>query len=73
MTNVFIETLRLTCSRITEDDWAFFRQLQLSPQVMHYVSEAKSEEKINADFTARLPIWSPRSALFGLLRGEYGL
>ncbi|MCQ8230091.1 GNAT family N-acetyltransferase [Pantoea trifolii] len=61
-TKLHLETLRLTCSQITEDDRDFFRQLQLSPQVMHYIADAKSEEKIHADFTARLPLWSPRSA-----------
>lgn len=57
-----LETPRLTCSQIAEDDWDFFRQLQLSPHVMHHVADTKSEEKIHADFTARLPRWSPRSA-----------
>ena len=60
--NLHLDTPRLTCSQIAEDDWDFFRQLQLSPLVMHYVADAKSDEKIHADFTARLPRWSPRSA-----------
>jgi RimJ/RimL family protein N-acetyltransferase len=60
--NLHLDTPRLTCSQIAEDDWDFFRQLQLSPHVMHYVADAKSDEKIHADFTARLPRWSPFSA-----------
>lgn len=56
-----LETPRLTCSQIEETDWAFFRQLQLSPEVMHYVAIEKSEAIIRADFTARLPLWSPQS------------
>jgi len=57
-----LETPRLTCAQLEEADWAFYRQLQLSPQVMHYIADQKSEEKIHADFNSRLPLWSPRSA-----------
>jgi len=60
-TKLHLETSRLTCSQIEEAEWAFFCQLQLSPDVMHYVADQKTEEKILADFSARLPIWSPQS------------
>ncbi|EJL86414.1 GNAT family N-acetyltransferase [Pantoea sp. GM01] len=56
-----LETTRLTCAQLEEADWAFYRELQLAPQVMHYVADQKSEEKILADFSARLPLWSPQS------------
>ncbi|WP_343550426.1 GNAT family N-acetyltransferase [Pantoea sp.] len=62
VTPLIIETSRLICSQIKEADWDFYRQLQLTPAVMHYVADEKSPEQIRADFNSRLPIWSPLSA-----------
>lgn len=62
MAPLVIETSRLICSQIEEADWDFYRQLQLTPAVMHYVADEKSSEHIRADFNSRLPIWSPQNA-----------
>lgn len=56
-----LKTSRLTCRPLTEADWDFFLALQQHPSVMHYVSDARTEEDVRAIFNSRLPEWSPGS------------
>jgi hypothetical protein len=54
---------RLTCSPLCEADWSFFLALQQHPDVMRYVAENRPESAIREAFDARLPEWTPGSAL----------
>lgn len=56
-----LRTPRLTCSPLVESDWSFFLMLQQHPEVMRYVSDARSEQEIRDAFDARLPTWYPGS------------
>ena len=56
-----LKTPRLTCRPLTASDWDFFLALQQDPSVMHYVSDARSEQDVRAIFDSRLAEWSPGS------------
>jgi len=58
---LLLNTCRLICSQTQEDDWAFYKELLTSSEVLYYVSDAKSEEEMRAAFESRLPFWSPES------------
>ncbi|EJB5574242.1 GNAT family N-acetyltransferase [Citrobacter freundii] len=56
-----LQTSRLLCRPLTENDWTFFLTLQQNPDVMRFVTDARTEEEIRTAFNSRLPEWSPGS------------
>lgn len=56
-----LKTSRLTCRPLDQGDWAFFLKLQQNPDVMRFVSDARTEEDVLTVFNSRLPEWSPGS------------
>ncbi len=58
---LIFRTPRLICTPLVEEDWPFFLALQQHPEVMRYVSDARSEQEIREAFDARLPLWQPGS------------
>lgn len=55
-----LQTSRLLCRPLTENDWTFFLTLQQNPDVMRFVADTRTEEEIRTAFNSRLPEWSPR-------------
>lgn len=56
-----LQTSRLLCRPLTENDWTFFLTLQKNPDVMRFVADTRTEEEIRIAFNSRLPEWSPGS------------
>ena len=56
-----LQTSRLLCRPLTENDWTFFLTLQQNPDVMRFVADARTEEEIRTAFDSRLPEWFPGS------------
>ena len=56
-----LQTSRLLCRPLTENDWTFFLTLQQNPDVMRFVADTRTEEEIRTAFNSRLPEWSPGS------------
>ena len=56
-----LQTSRLLCRPLTENDWTFFLTLQQNPDVMRFVADARTEEEIRTAFDSRLPEWYPGS------------
>ena len=56
-----LQTSRLLCRPLTENDWTFFLTLQKDPDVMRFVADTRTEEEIRIAFNSRLPEWSPGS------------
>lgn len=56
---ITLQTARLLCTPLSQDDWPLFLSLQQNDAVMHYVADPRGDDEIRAAFDARLPTWSP--------------
>lgn len=55
---MLLETSRLQLRPMQPSDWSFFYLLHTQPQVMQFVADLESEEKIMARFNTRSQPWS---------------